>query len=341
LVSPVENVYLKVFHVLHRAFTWGDWPLVEFVKGYATTFPEEAAAVYDVFLAVTRGVTVEREAPARHREPNYLAGLRERLLSGQARIDGNLGPPLWVVVPRLSLGMGVYRYFPVPSPLTFDLNAADVADLRSVPGVDVALAAATLKTRDERGAFDRVADLAAVPGMTPATLSRFASMRERMEGRLAARAPQRSNPTWMMNWLVRLLKGSYYLAAAWQFGRALVLAALLYALTGWTLALALFRGSRRGPAQPPAGRRGAWRRAARSLLRGMAVAAWPLGASVALYAAGIVPGPANMALVGILVGLGGLGARVVLRRRATQHPRASLVSIASTAAASSLIGLMY
>ena len=207
LVSPAENVYLKLFHVLHHAFRWGDWPLVEFVKGYTTTFPDEAEVVFDIFLDVTRGVTVEASAFRRHLEPGYLAGLRERLLSGNARLDGSLGPPLWMVVPRVSLGMGVYRYFPVPSSLTFDLNACDVANLRSVPGVDAALAASILKVRDERMAFKRVEDLAAVPGMTPELLARFASMRERMQARREGRRSHGSNPTWMMNWLARLLKG--------------------------------------------------------------------------------------------------------------------------------------
>jgi hypothetical protein len=29
------------------------------------------------------------------------------------------------------------------------------------------------------------------------------------------------NPSWLMNYLALLLRGSYGLAAAWQFGRAL------------------------------------------------------------------------------------------------------------------------
>ncbi len=340
LISPEENAYLKIFHVLHHAFSWGDWPLVELVKGYAATFPDEAAIVYDVFLDVTRGVTVERAAFSRHADPGYLPWLRERLLSGEVRLDGNLGRPLWLVVPRVSLGMGVYRYFLVPSPFTFDLNAADAADLRSVPGVDAALAASIVKARDERGAFDRVEDLASVPGMTPELVSRFVSMRERMQARLDEREWQGSNPTWVMNWLVRLLKGSYHLAAAWQLGRALVLAALLYLLTSVTIGAAFSRGVNRSGAAARGGRLGSLRRLVRSLARGLAVAVWPLAGSVALYAAGILPGPANMTAVGAAVGLAIVGLR---RATGSAAPGrfAALAPVAGSIAAAILIGSMY
>jgi hypothetical protein len=346
-VSPAENVYLKVFHVLHRAFRWGDWPLVEFVKGYAATFPDEAAIVYDIFLDVTRGVTVERAAAARHAEPGYLATLRGRLLAGSARIDGHLGRPLWLVVPRLSFGMGVFRYFLVPSQFTFDLNAADVADLRSVPGVSAGLAASIVKTRDERGAFEATGDLASVTGVTPDLLSRFASMRERMQARRAARSSQKSNPTWMMNWLVRVLKGSYYLAAAWQFGRALALAALFSALTMWLTSAALrdrqpadAPGAKAGsPASPPEPR--SVRRAARSFLRGCAVAAWPLAASAGLYAAGILPRPLTMALVGVVAGLALAGLQRLANWPAVPGRFAPLATVAGSVAAAILIGWMY
>lgn len=341
LISPEENVYLKIFYVLRHAFRWGDWPLVELVKGYVATFPDEAAIVYDVFLDVTRGVTVERAAFSRHADPGYLPWLRERLLSGEARLDGNLGAPLWLAVPRVSFGMGVYRYFLVPSPFTFDLNAADVADLRSVPGVDATLAAAIVKTRDERGAFERVEDLASVPGMTPELVAGFVSMRERMQARLGERSSQQSNPTWMMNWLVRLLKGSYHLAAAWQFGRALVLAALLYLLTsGMITAVFSRKVDRPGAAPVPGRRRGRVRRLARFLARGMAVAVWPLAGSVALYAAGILPGPAIMGVVGGAVGLTLVGLRRVTRP-ARPDGLAALAPVAGSIVAAVLIGLMY
>lgn len=337
LVSRPENVYLKVFHVLHRSFRWGDWPLVEFVKGYAAAFPDEAAAVYDVFLDVTRGVTVERAAPSHRTDPGYLPRLRERLLSAEAQLDGHLGRPLWLVVPTISLGMGIYRYFPVPSPLTFDLNAADVSDLRSVPGLEASLAASIVRAREARGWFDRVEDVASVPGITPELASRFAAMRDRMQARLDRPPSRGSNPVWMMNWLARLVKGSYYAAAAWQFGRALALAALAYALTVSLVHTAL---TRRGVAESPRRPR-RWRRAVRSFARGIAAAAWPVAASVALYAAGVLPGPANMAVVGAALGLAAAGARRLAGRSPAPADLAALAPVAGSIAAATLIGLLY
>ncbi len=337
LVSRQENVYLKVFHVLHRSFRWGDWPLVEFVKGYAAAFPDEAAVVYDIFLDVTRGVTVERAEPSQRGDPGYLPRLRERLLSAEARIDGNLGRPLWLAVPTISLGMGIYRYFPVPSPLTFDLNAADVADLRSVPGVDAPLAASIVQARDARGWFERVEDVASIPGITPELASRFVGMRDRMQARLGPPPSRGSNPVWMMNWLARLVKGSYYAAAAWQFGRALALAALVYALTA-SLVLTAFNG-RRVAESPRSPRR--WRRAVRSFGRGIAAAAWPLAVSVGLYAAGVLPGPVNMAVAGAALGLAAVSARRLVGQSPAPSRVAVLAPIAGSIAAGLLIGLLY
>ncbi|HSK10278.1 MAG TPA: helix-hairpin-helix domain-containing protein [Vicinamibacterales bacterium] len=336
LVSPIENIYLKIFHVLHTSFRWGDWPALDLVGGYAQAFPDEAPLVYEVFLDVTRGVTVDRAAAARHAEAGYLPGLRDRLLSGDARLDGNTGPPLWIVSPGMSLGMGVFRYFPVPSSFTLDLNAADAADLTSVGGISQTLAASIMEAREAAGGFKTVEDLAAVPGMTPELLSRVASMRGRMQQRLTrTEAPQRGNPTWMMNWLATALKGSYYAAGAWQLARAAVVAGLAYLLAAWLVGRLSGAPPRR---TPPAHRW--WRRAAALLARAGLAGAIPLAVSVGLYAAGVMPGAGPMAAAGLAIGLAialvrARGPRVASRGAALLGP------VAGSVAASILIGWMY
>ena len=182
-LAPGENVYLKLFDVLHHGFEWNDAPAISFVSAWASRFPEDAPALYDVFLGVTGGITVERGAAGAPGDAGYLAGLRDRVLAGTARLDGNLGRPLWLVSPGMTFGMGLYRYVPLPQNFTLDLNAADVADLRAVPGVSSALATAIVRERDARGAFASVADLSAIPGMTPELVGKFEAGFNRMEDR--------------------------------------------------------------------------------------------------------------------------------------------------------------
>jgi hypothetical protein len=334
---PAENIYLKLFDVMHRSFTWGPWPALDLVKAYVKQFPDEAPAVYDIFLDVTRGVTVDRAARARHLEPGYLDGLRRRLLAGDVGLDAAQGPPLWMVCPRMTFGMGLFRYFVIPNSFTFDLNAADVADLRSVPGVSAALAEAIVRTRDARGTFDRIEDLVAVPGMTPDLLARFTSMATRMQERLGRGRRQGSDPAWVKSLLAPVLRGSYYAAAAWQYGEAATLSGAAFGLTMWVLGLF-------GPRRVTAGsapRRRWWRRAARAVAVGLGAASGPCIASAWLYGMNVMPSLLNMAGVGVAWGIG-IAALLTLSGRL---PRGNALAFARVAlalfVASSVVGLTY
>jgi hypothetical protein len=377
IVTPAENVYLKAFDVMHAGFEWDDAPALSLVSAWAARFPEDAPALYEVFLDVTRGVTVEQEAAFAHKVPGYLAGLRDRLLAGSARLDGNLGKPLWIFSPGMTLGMGLYRYVPIPQSFTFDLNAADAADLRAVSGVSALLASAILRAREARGAFGAVADLASVPGMTPEVLERFTAGFSRMEerfGRARERANERqASPTWMMNYLVVMVRGAYYVAAAWQFLRAAVVAGLAYLLVMWigrklrgprayvpvgvpsaggAVPLCMGRRTPAGPAVATAAARargrGPFRRAIAAsgrgiavLARGAAVASLPLAVSMFLYSRGVFPTPANMAAAGLAVAALARGAASL---RGSDSPQATAVALTRAVAlvvASAVVGAMY
>ncbi|MCX6546157.1 MAG: helix-hairpin-helix domain-containing protein [Acidobacteria bacterium] len=337
-IAPAENVYLKLFDVFHRQFAWGEWPAIELVRGYAARFPDEAAAVYDVFLDVTRGVTVDKDAVRRHAEPGYLAGLRQRLIAGHARIDGNMGPSLWMVVPGVEFGMGLFRYFAVPTSLTFDLNAADVTDLLSVPGVSPALASAIVRTRDGRGWFATVDDFAQVPGMTADLMEQFRGMRAGMVARMKKTDVRHSDSALMKDYLVFVLKGSYYAAAVWQFGRALVLAGLGVALLWGSWA---WWSGRASESQIPARRRRWWRRAVRALGRGIAAASIPCLISAGMYAAGLHPTPRNMLMAGAAWGAVMAVALKILDRHLSDRFAGATRLAAGTIVASLIIGAMY
>ena len=87
VITPAENVYLKLFDVMHRVV------LVGRVAGHRTRVGLRQAVSGRSGSHLRRvprrdtGVTVDREAAARHGEPGYLAGLRERLAAGDVTLD--------------------------------------------------------------------------------------------------------------------------------------------------------------------------------------------------------------------------------------------------------------
>lgn len=330
--TPEENVYLKMFDVFHTTFAWGDWPALDFVKAWAKRFPDDAGAVYDVFLDVTRGVTAEREAAVRHSEPGYLAGLRDRVAGGVVALDANLGAPLWITVPGFRLGMGLFRYVPVPMPFTVDLNAADEADLRTVPGVTSSLAAAIIVAREARGSFRNVDDLGEVPGVTSDLLAGIRDMRRRMQEHLDRQETRRSDSGWLKNYLVAILKGSYSLASAWQYGRAVALAGLVWILV-WRGGGRLLRI--RPERVQSVSRTRSWRRGIRAWAQGILVAAIPAAVAAVVYALGVLPSAGVMAGVASRRHVQGLAGSRFTRRRLSSFPHHAAASALSFSVCSS------
>ncbi len=263
LFSPMENVYLKLFRVFARHVRLDGDPLGESltilaVKGYAVDYPAEAEALYDVFLEITQGVTAEPHAlqmaqdwaaggltTADHKA--YLGDLRQRLLAGQVRVGSALAPQIWLRNYDTQVGiwlLDVYRS--LPTPYHFNLNAATVVDLRTVPGVGVPLARQIVQVRDERGGFNALEDMAGIPGMTPEVLDHFRSMERAMQAWLdqGASSPEeeglRIGPViWS---LVRTLLVELAIAAA--------VAGLIFAVGGFLQAVS---ATRLGLAASPTG----------------------------------------------------------------------------------------
>lgn len=149
-LSPLENAYLKVFHVLNAARPRS---LEGFVAAYRAAFPEEAAA---------------------------LDTLLRELLHGQ---EHRPAPAIWLANPWFSTGTSVFdQYRCVPRPHTFDLNAASLADLVGVPGIDRDLARRIV----ELAPFESLSQLECVPGISGGVLRRFGEMAAIMPGTLAS-----------------------------------------------------------------------------------------------------------------------------------------------------------
>jgi hypothetical protein len=112
-----------------------------------------------------------------------LNDLRRRLLADEAEVDSALGPQIWLRNSEVRVGVWALDAYAsiLPKPYRFNLNAATVVDLRTVPGIDVQLAREIVQARDERGSFSTLDDLAGIPGVTPEILHCFSVMHQAMQ----------------------------------------------------------------------------------------------------------------------------------------------------------------
>jgi len=145
-LSPLDNVYLKIFHALYVGKP-GD--TAGFLRSYVYAFPDEAAAVEALVLDV---------------------------LFGQPLPDA---PEIWLANDALQTGTSLFDQFRgLPRPHTFDVNAASAFDWLTVPGVTAPLADRLL-----RGApYRRLGDLTGAADLPPALRTRIRGMAAAMDG---------------------------------------------------------------------------------------------------------------------------------------------------------------
>lgn len=149
-VTPLQNVYLKLFHVLEVRKPRDASTLA---AAYRALFPDEAVALDAVVAEAfhTRSLDVP--------------------------------PEIWVVNADFRTGTTVFDQFRgAPRAHTFDLNAASIVDLTTVPGVTPALARKIAVS----GPYASIEALASVPGVTPELLGRFRTMARGMDALRAA-----------------------------------------------------------------------------------------------------------------------------------------------------------
>lgn len=139
-LPPLQNLYLKLLHAVGERRA-SDVPRL--VAAYRELFPDEAEAL-DAAVAEIFGVA--RLAPP---------------------------PEIWLANPEFTTGTTVFDQFGgLPRAHTFDLNAASIVDLVSVPGIDPGLARAL-----RQGApYDSIEAISRVPGAGPELVSRLRAM---------------------------------------------------------------------------------------------------------------------------------------------------------------------
>lgn len=138
-LAPVENMYLKIFAAA-QASQANDLPAL--IKGYEALFPAERV---------------------------WLEALLKKALLGQTL---RTAPNLWLANPEAPVGTSLFDQWRArPRPNCFDLNAADAADLASLPGVSTDLAQAI----QNNAPYASLQDLKRVPGMTAEVEARLQS----------------------------------------------------------------------------------------------------------------------------------------------------------------------
>ncbi|MGE5484144.1 MAG: ComEA family DNA-binding protein [Ignavibacteriales bacterium] len=205
--TPLENAYMKVFHVLAESvrpdpILSRPSPVLTLISQYAKAFPGEEEAAYDAFLWATGGAPLEPAAAGRfcaavptaapyelEQRARFMETLRRSLLDGERRLDDG-GPQIWLMSDEHTRALCIYDRFGAASmPYTFDLNTATVADLMTVKGITPAMAAEILAARASAGGFSTIRDLAQVRGITPEVLNEIHSMKAGMDRAMKARGP--------------------------------------------------------------------------------------------------------------------------------------------------------
>lgn len=208
-ISAEENVNLKLLVALRhaaKAVASGVPPMIALVNSYAATFPDEASAIYKLFLEATRGATVSQELadafehaaadgrrgdiaafrPSSRAAFSLLESTTDRVVRGDLPLEANLGPQLWLLNADFKIAPAIWS----PDrtlPFTLNLNAATEVDLMTIPGVDLATARQIVAARRARGFFRTLDDLNSV--LSPQLIQKFHSMWGQMNATSAIARP--------------------------------------------------------------------------------------------------------------------------------------------------------
>ena len=177
-VTPVENLYLKILYVISKVdMVDSDQPMIDFVRSYGESFPDEKEKLYKLFLKLTHFTTVSEEAAEKFSE-HYLVGRRgdmdefresliqlrefkegfeEKVLDRGISLDHALYPQIWIenkdyqIPPCPWIPDNTVNY-------VFDLNTASVVDMMSLTDMDYDKAREMIVIREEIDGFSSFED---------------------------------------------------------------------------------------------------------------------------------------------------------------------------------------
>ncbi|MBU8974822.1 helix-hairpin-helix domain-containing protein [Lysobacter sp. MMG2] len=192
--------YSQLFRTLARSDGWtirSDSPVfLDVVDHYCADVPADCARVRGVVLDTTYGATADAAMPRATEAmaergrigdmAGFIAGLkpaRAQMAQLQARVAqqpallrATLGPDLWL------LGRTPVKLPGMPSQdVAVNLNTAEAEQLRTLPGIDAAIAQRALLSRREEGVFADVADFARRAGLDAAQRAALESAARALE----------------------------------------------------------------------------------------------------------------------------------------------------------------
>jgi len=144
-ISPLENTYLKIFYVLHTHKTLHTAALI---RQYIKAFPGDADALQQVVWAT---------------------------IAGQDLVES---PEIWLANMEFQTGTTLFDQFRgLRRPHTFDLNAASLVDLVSIPGMEFEEAERIL----QGAPYESLGEMMNEHNFSPDLRTRFGSMSEEMD----------------------------------------------------------------------------------------------------------------------------------------------------------------
>ncbi len=140
-LPPLTNQYLKIFYVFHKYVKsnyFGSSILQQFIIGYIQEFPQEEGIVRDVFKSATGHDFINDEVPE-----------------------------IWLLAPDFQHSFWIMAQFGLKSPYyTFDLNAAEVADLMTLKDLKRKDAERIIQYRDSVIYFKNLNDAGRISGLS-------------------------------------------------------------------------------------------------------------------------------------------------------------------------------
>ncbi len=176
IFTPMENVYLKNFYVcnkIRRKLTPESTIIIQFVKEWCNSYPEDKQEILKIFVMTTIGKTITNELGKTFETMSYhgmigdyqkfrelltqfrdeASALIKDVLTGKKSLDANIGPQIWVKNKDFLIRTALWDHRN-KKPLSINLNTASEFDLVSFPKISLEQAKEIIQKREDLGYFE-------------------------------------------------------------------------------------------------------------------------------------------------------------------------------------------
>lgn len=179
--TPFENVYLKILYLFNKYlgsnFDNSRSPMIILLKGWMETFPKDKERVVAILLQTTHGKTATNVMSNIAEEIAYLGQtgdiegfienlqlynksleeLKRKILSGELKIDENVGPEIWIYNENFLVPDNIFTK-KRNKPLAMNLNSATPIYFEIIPHITKEMAEKIVNIRDKYGPFESIYD---------------------------------------------------------------------------------------------------------------------------------------------------------------------------------------